>query len=196
MAFKPLTRAINSQLPLTGAPPPPYKRRAPPPEFTAPLPASLHFSPCSSLPLTERRHLTVLPHRRPASTALPELRLDPSQVPLAPLSVLRPRRRALAHRSRRRPSSGEHAAVPSVRAGVGPRWTEDTRPVHGDVDPVHGINRWKIIHHSDYSEILQRGPWTFVKSTRDPDFANFALRPLGFSEINPRSTIFAVRSEI
>jgi hypothetical protein len=61
------------------------------------------------------------------------------------------------------------------------------------MDPVHGINHWKIIHYSDYLEILQRGPWTFVKSTRGPDFA---LRPLGFSEINPRSTIFAVRSEI
>jgi hypothetical protein len=35
-----------------------------------------------------------------------------------------------------------------------------------------------------------------VKSTRGLDFADFALRPLGFSEINPRSTIFAVRSEI
>jgi hypothetical protein len=36
-----------------------------------------------------------------------------------------------------------------------------------------------------------------VKSTRDPDFADFAPRPLGFSEINPRSTIFfAVSSEI
>jgi hypothetical protein len=35
-----------------------------------------------------------------------------------------------------------------------------------------------------------------VKSTRGPDFADFALRPLGFSEINPRSRIFAVRSEI
>jgi hypothetical protein len=35
-----------------------------------------------------------------------------------------------------------------------------------------------------------------VKSTRGPDFADFALRPLGFSEINPRSTIFTVRSEI
>jgi hypothetical protein len=35
-----------------------------------------------------------------------------------------------------------------------------------------------------------------VKSTRGPDFADFALRPLGSSEINPRSTIFAVRSEI
>jgi hypothetical protein len=35
-----------------------------------------------------------------------------------------------------------------------------------------------------------------VKSTHGPDFANFALRPLGFSEINPWSTIFAVRSEI
>jgi hypothetical protein len=65
--------------------------------------------------------------------------------------------------------------------------------VHGDVDPVHGINRWKIIC---YSEILQRGPWTFVKSTRGPDFADFALGLLGISEINPRSTIFAVRSEI
>jgi hypothetical protein len=64
------------------------------------------------------------------------------------------------------------------------------------VDPVHGINRWKIIRYSDYSEILQRGPWTFVKSTRGPDFADFALRPLGFSKINPRSTIFAVWSEI
>jgi hypothetical protein len=29
-----------------------------------------------------------------------------------------------------------------------------------------------------------------VKSTRGPDFANFALRPLGFSEINPRSVSF------
>jgi hypothetical protein len=46
------------------------------------------------------------------------------------------------------------------------------------------------------SEILQRGPWTFGKSTRGPDFADFALRPLGFSKINPRSTIFLVRSKI
>jgi hypothetical protein len=35
-----------------------------------------------------------------------------------------------------------------------------------------------------------------VKSTRGPDFVDFALRPLGFSKINLRSTIFAVRSEI
>jgi hypothetical protein len=35
-----------------------------------------------------------------------------------------------------------------------------------------------------------------VKSTRGPDFADFALRPLRFSKINPQSTIFAVRSEI
>jgi hypothetical protein len=55
---------------------------------------------------------------------------------------------------------------------------------------VHGFIRWKIIHYSDYLKILQRGPWTLVKSTRGPDFADFALRPLGFSEINPWSTIF------
>jgi hypothetical protein len=70
------------------------------------------------------------------------------------------------------------------------------RPGPPCVDPVHGINRWKIIRYSDYLEILQRGPWTFVKSTHGPNFADFALRPLGFSEINPRSTNFTVRSEI
>jgi hypothetical protein len=32
-----------------------------------------------------------------------------------------------------------------------------------------------------------------VKSTRGPDLTGFALRPLGFSKINPRSGIFAVR---
>jgi hypothetical protein len=62
--------------------------------------------------------------------------------------------------------------------------------------PVHGFIRWKLIHYSNYSKNLQRGPWTFVKSTCGPDFANFALRPLGFSEINPQSTNFSVRSEI
>jgi hypothetical protein len=58
------------------------------------------------------------------------------------------------------------------------------------MDPVHGINRWKIIRYSDYSKILQRGPWTFVKSTRGLDFAEFALRPLEFLEINQWSVIF------
>jgi hypothetical protein len=29
-----------------------------------------------------------------------------------------------------------------------------------------------------------------VKSTRGPDFADFALRPLGFPEINPWIVIF------
>jgi hypothetical protein len=48
----------------------------------------------------------------------------------------------------------------------------------------------------DISEILQRGSWTFGKSTRSPDFADFTLRPLGFSKIYPQSTIFLVRSEI
>jgi hypothetical protein len=43
---------------------------------------------------------------------------------------------------------------------------------------------------------LFRCPWNFVKSTHSPDFADFALRPLGFSKINPRSMIFAVRSKI
>jgi hypothetical protein len=50
--------------------------------------------------------------------------------------------------------------------------------------------RWPWPRYSDYSEILQRGPWTFVKSTHGPDFADFALRHLGFSEINLRSMNF------
>jgi hypothetical protein len=45
------------------AAPTPYKRRAPPPSFTAPLSASLLFSPRLSIALTEHR-------RRPASTLL------------------------------------------------------------------------------------------------------------------------------
>jgi hypothetical protein len=65
-----------------------------------------------------------------------------------------------------------------------------TSPSPLGVDPVHEINRWKIIRYSDYSEILQRGSWTFEKSTRSPDFADFALRPLGFSKINLQSMIF------
>jgi hypothetical protein len=80
-----------------------------------------------------------------------------------------------------------------------PPWVHGAPPDRPDppcVDPVHGINRWKIIRYLDYSEILQRGPWTFVKSTCGIDFADFALRPLRFSEINAWSTNFAVRSEI
>jgi hypothetical protein len=76
-------------------------------------------------------------------------------------------------------------SVPLWVHGAPPDW-----PIPPGVNPVHGINSWKIIRYSDYSEILQRGPWTFVKSTRGPDFADFALRPLRFSKINPRSMIF------
>jgi hypothetical protein len=65
---------FSAPSPRPGAPPPPYKRRAPPPELTTPLPASLRFSPRSSFPLTERYRLPILHHRRPASTAPPEIR--------------------------------------------------------------------------------------------------------------------------
>jgi hypothetical protein len=60
--------------------PDPYKRRAPPLEFTAPLPASLRFSPRSSLPLTEHHRLqfctTIAPpprHHPSSGEALAEL---------------------------------------------------------------------------------------------------------------------------
>jgi hypothetical protein len=35
----------------------------------------------------------------------------------------------------------------------------------------------------DISEILQRGPWTFGKSTRGPDFADFDSDPSGFPKL-------------
>jgi hypothetical protein len=83
MVLKPLMPALTPVATPPRCSSDPYKRRAPPPEFTAPLPASLRFSPCSSLPLTERRRLqfytTVArpPRRRPSSgeaqTELPVL---------------------------------------------------------------------------------------------------------------------------
>jgi hypothetical protein len=44
--------------------------------------------------------------------------------------------------------------------------------------------------------ILHSGPRVFSKLTRGPGFADFALRPSGFSEINPWFGIFTVRPEI
>jgi hypothetical protein len=134
MALKPLTPALT---PLATPPrrsPDPYKRRAPPPEFTAPLPASLHISPRSSVPLTERRRLRFCtavawpPRHRPSSgearAELPVL----SSLYCAPAGEL-----------------WCTGAAPSVRDAVGPWWTERARPVHGRVDPVHDLYRWKII---------------------------------------------------
>jgi hypothetical protein len=74
MALKPLTPALTPSATTPRRSPDPYKRRAPPPELTAPLPASLRFSPRSSLPLTEHRRLRFCtaiarpPCRRPSSS--------------------------------------------------------------------------------------------------------------------------------
>jgi hypothetical protein len=73
MALKPLTPVLNPRPPLPGAPPAPYKRRAP-------SPSSFPLSPCLSNPLTEhrrRRAFTVVarpPRRHPSpGEALAEL---------------------------------------------------------------------------------------------------------------------------
>jgi hypothetical protein len=60
MAFKPLTSALTAPATPPRRSPIPYKRRAPSPSFTAPLPAHISLSPRSSLPLTERRHHRAL----------------------------------------------------------------------------------------------------------------------------------------
>jgi hypothetical protein len=100
------------------------------------------------------------------------------------------------HRSGRSPSSGGRATVLSVHATVGPRCTARPALVHRACTRCTGLTVENYFVIRIISEILQRGPWTLVKSTRGPDFADFALKPLGFFEINPRSMIFVVRSEI
>jgi hypothetical protein len=83
MALKPLTLALIPPATPPQRSPNPYKRRAPPSEFTAPLPASLCFSPRSSLPLTERRCLRFC-----TTVARPPCHRPSSGEPLAELPVL------------------------------------------------------------------------------------------------------------
>jgi hypothetical protein len=54
---KAINAGVKPRPPLPGAPSTPIKWRAPPPNFTAPLPSSLGFSPRSRLASTEHRHL-------------------------------------------------------------------------------------------------------------------------------------------
>jgi hypothetical protein len=60
MVLKPLTSALTAPATPPRRSPDPYKRRAPSLSFTAPLPAHISLSPCSSLPLTECRHHRAL----------------------------------------------------------------------------------------------------------------------------------------
>jgi hypothetical protein len=142
MALKPLTPALTPPTTPPRCSPDPYKRRAPPPEFTAPLPASLRFSPRSSLPLTEHRHLwfcTAIarpPRCRPSSSeALAELPVL-SSLYCAPAGELWCTGVA---GGRTLVSVPPRPAPPSVRAAIGLWWTERARSVHGRVDPVHDL---------------------------------------------------------
>jgi hypothetical protein len=75
LALKSLTSALTAPATPSRRSPGPYKRRAPSPSFTAPLPAHISLSPCSSLPLTERRH-----HRALTTIARPpRRRLSPGE---------------------------------------------------------------------------------------------------------------------
>jgi hypothetical protein len=195
-----MASAINPQpLPIgisSPVPPDPYKRRATSSSFTAPFPALISLSPSSNLPLTERRH-----HRAfPVIAHPPRCRSSPGEA-LDELSVPPSLFYAPADELWRTGAAGGRAPVSAppcpllVPASVhgGPSapdrstetWTRSTNY------PLGNNSLFRII-----LEILQRGRWTFGKSTRGPDFVDFALRPLGFSKINPRSTIFPVQSEI
>jgi hypothetical protein len=171
MALKPLTPALNSPATPPRRSPDPYKRRAPHPEFTTPLPATLRISPCSSLPLTDRRHhraFTIVArpprHRSSPSEALDELPVR-SSLCCTPAGELW---RTGAAGGRAPVSAPPCPGPSSVCTVVGPRWTECARPVHRDVDPVHGFLRWKIIPGRKLLDILQRSPSVFPKLTRGP----------------------------
>jgi hypothetical protein len=168
-------KAINAGVNPPATPPrrspDPYKRRAPPPEFTAPLPASLRFSPRSSLPLTKHRRLRFCtavaqpPHHRPSSgEALAELPVL-SSLYCAPAGELwctgaaggrtpvsaPPRSGTLCLQRRRSTVDRARPAGPQTR-GPGPR------PLPMENNSLINI------------------------------FGNFAEKPLCFFEINPRSS--------
>ncbi len=72
---RPSSMSLRTLIPALTAPatsprrsPDPYKRRATPPSFTAPLPALNSLSPSCSPSLTERRCHRALPRRRPSSS--------------------------------------------------------------------------------------------------------------------------------
>jgi hypothetical protein len=176
----------------------PRFHRAPSPDFTAHLPSSLRFSPCSSLASTERRRLRFC-----TAVARPPRRHPSSGEARAELPVLLSLFCAPA---------GEHwctgaargrnpVSTPPRSGTLGPRRRRSTvdraHPASSPrMDPVHTFTRWKIIRKSIFPRILQRSPRVSVKSTRGLAFADFALRPLYFSEINPPSVIFQLGLKI
>jgi hypothetical protein len=137
MELKPLTPVLNSP-----ATPP---RRSPGPLQKVSTPTEFHrTSPLFFSPLTEHR-------RRRAFTAVahpPRRRLSPGEA-LAELPVRSSLCCAPVGELWRTGAAGGRAPVntpprpgpPSVRAAVGPRWTERVRPVHGGMEPVHGFIR-------------------------------------------------------
>jgi hypothetical protein len=69
MALKPLTPALTVPATPPRHSPGPYKRRAPSPSFTAPLPTPISLSPCLSSPLT----FPLLPRSYRRSPPLPRV---------------------------------------------------------------------------------------------------------------------------
>jgi hypothetical protein len=168
-------KAINAGVNPPATPPrrspDPYKRRAPPPGFTAPLPASLRFSPRSSLPLTERRRLrfytTVAgpPRHRPSSgEALAELPVLSSLycVPVGELWC---------------------TGAPGGRTPV------SAPPRSGTLCPRR---HWSTVDRARPAGPRTRGPGPrplpLENNLLINIFRNFAKKPLCFFEINPRSS--------
>jgi hypothetical protein len=127
----------------------------------------------------------VLHRRRSASSTSLEPRWGPSRAPRALLSLLHPRRWALVHRNGRRPSSVERTAAP--RSPLYPRRHRSTVdracPAGPRLYPLKNKSPTEIPCHFTKKTLC------FFEINLRSRFADFALRPLYFSEINPQSVI-------
>jgi hypothetical protein len=93
----------------------------------------------------------------------------------------------------RRPSSGESAIVPSVRAIVSPRCTARPVPVHWAWIRCTGFSiRKQFVIPGYFGNLAKRSLDSCEINPRSRSY-RFCTQALGFSKNNPRSGIFAVR---
>jgi hypothetical protein len=185
MALKPLTPTLTPPTTPPRCSPDPYKRRAPPPSFTAPLPASFPLSPRLSITLTEHRHRrTFTAIARP-----PRRRPSPSEA-LAELPVRSSLCCALAGELWCIGAAGGRAPVSAPWPPLCPRcrWsTVDRARPAGPRMRGHGPRLYPLKNKSpvEIPRHFAKKPLCFFEINPRSSFADFALKPLCFSEINP-----------
>ncbi len=139
MSLKTLIPALTAPATSPRRSPDPYKRRATPPSFTAPLPALLLFSLCPSAARTQHLHchfftaITQSPRRHPCSDEARD------GLPVLPSLFCAPAGELWCTRAAggRTPMSAPPRSSAFDPCRVGPRWTARARPGSPLVDSVH-----------------------------------------------------------